>query len=318
MRIRKDLILAVLTTLCLSIVLFSVLPSNSGLPYDPWTDIDDNGKIDMKDVGAVASRFATSGDSTKTVRISGYDSSTSWQNITIPPHASGNINITTGNYSRVTLGLTASNGSGQMNLGTWFVLNDYYSIGMDNITVPSQSPSTLWLTPSTVALQGKSVGYKFNATGWANLTQSSFTWQITCNFNGSTLKVDRVGYTNGATSQFFSGHSTIPVTPIITTSSVSMGESLIGSDARAPGNGSLCWFEFEVKAASTTEKLSISNTDTFALTGDLTEIPTTAAPRLFQTYRTYTIIGPALRIDYANPYENAAGFRIDIFLTTAP
>jgi hypothetical protein len=72
MRIRKDMIFAVLTTFCLCALMFAVIPIQSGLPYDPWSDIDDSGKIDMKDIGNVAARFMTSGDSTKNVTVTNW------------------------------------------------------------------------------------------------------------------------------------------------------------------------------------------------------------------------------------------------------
>jgi hypothetical protein len=72
MKIRKDMIFAVLTTFCMCALMFGVMPIRSGLPYDAWSDIDDSGKIDMKDIGNVAARFMTSGDSAKNVTIAGH------------------------------------------------------------------------------------------------------------------------------------------------------------------------------------------------------------------------------------------------------
>jgi hypothetical protein len=71
-KIRKDVIFAVLTTFCMCALMFAVIPIRSGLPYDAWSDIDDSGKIDMKDIGNVAARFMTSGDSAKNVTIAGH------------------------------------------------------------------------------------------------------------------------------------------------------------------------------------------------------------------------------------------------------
>jgi hypothetical protein len=46
-------------------MLFEVLPigSQGAGDYDPWYDVNDDGKIDMKDVGGVARKFGTSGSS---------------------------------------------------------------------------------------------------------------------------------------------------------------------------------------------------------------------------------------------------------------
>jgi len=143
---------------------------------------------------------------------------------------------------------------------------------------------SIWIDPQVVNITTANyhVGDLFNATVWVNTYQDAnnsavFTWQVTVNFNASLLSVSRVGYTNGTISNFFSGHSTIPVTPIITSTSASTGESLIGTDSRAPGNGSLCWVEMEILQEPTgngtiTTTLDINNTDTFLLNGDLNEV----------------------------------------------
>ena len=64
MVIRKDLVVTVLVTFCLTATLFMILPTRS-LPaigeYDPWLDTNDDGKIDMKDIGAEARAFGSSG-----------------------------------------------------------------------------------------------------------------------------------------------------------------------------------------------------------------------------------------------------------------
>ena len=146
---------------------------------------------------------------------------------------------------------------------------------------------SIWIDPQAVNITTAAyhLNDKFNVTLWANTYQDAnnsavFTWQMTVNFNASLLSVTRVGYTNGSTSDFFKGHSTIPVTPIITSTSASTGESLIGTDSRAPGNGSLCWVEMQINQeptgnATITGTLDINNTDTFILTADLNEATST-------------------------------------------
>jgi hypothetical protein len=69
LKIRKDMIFAVLTTFCMCALMFAVIPIRSSLPYDPWADLrgpyeDPNiadGKIDMRDIGYLASMFMTTG-----------------------------------------------------------------------------------------------------------------------------------------------------------------------------------------------------------------------------------------------------------------
>ena len=61
--IKRDLIVAVLLTFSLTVMLFQVLTISSQGPgdYDPWYDINDDGKIDMKDIGGVCRKFGASG-----------------------------------------------------------------------------------------------------------------------------------------------------------------------------------------------------------------------------------------------------------------
>jgi len=334
--IKKGVIIAILATFCLTATLFIILPiksSPSAGEYNPWADIDDNGKIDMKDIGITAKMFGASGDPTKLVKVGSYDSNTSTQNITIPAHTSGNINITTDGYSRMTLGLTTSVGVTPINVNTGFMIGSFYA-HMDGIDMggtggtSSKPANAIWLEPSTIPLMGKSVGYKFNVTAWINLTSTSFTWQVKCNFDGTVFRATRGGYTAGSKSQFFSGHSTVNSTFPISSSSVAIGESLIGTDSRSAGSDSLCWFEFELTGSSTEEQLSINNVDTFVLNRDLNEIPTTKYDALaswnvstygtYEMFKTYSVLGPILRIDYYNPNDNNANLKIDTYLTTAP
>jgi len=78
MKIRKDLIIVVLATFCLTFALFTILPTGSNYKassigeYDPWIDINDDGKIDMKDVRSVAISFGTTGDPTRNVNVTNW------------------------------------------------------------------------------------------------------------------------------------------------------------------------------------------------------------------------------------------------------
>jgi S1-C subfamily serine protease len=61
---KKDLAIAVFITFCFTATLFMTLPSNSQSTvheYDPWLDINDDGKIDIVDISQIALAFGTSG-----------------------------------------------------------------------------------------------------------------------------------------------------------------------------------------------------------------------------------------------------------------
>ena len=81
-------------------------------------------------------------------------------------------------------------------------------------------------------------------------------------------------------------------------------------------------------APSTEKQLTINNGDTFVLNTDLNEIAVTKYGALaswnvssseeYGTFRTYSVIGPILRIDYYNPNDSAVNLKIDTYLTAAP
>jgi hypothetical protein len=72
---KRDLIIAVLATFCLTATLFLILPVRSTGTYDPWADFNGKGKINMLDVGYVASLFGTKGDPTRNVTVTNWPTS---------------------------------------------------------------------------------------------------------------------------------------------------------------------------------------------------------------------------------------------------
>lgn len=65
------------------------MPTKSALPYDPWSDANEDGKIDMKDIGNIAAQFMTSGDPTKNVNVTNF-----------PLDSQGSLNVTVANSER--------------------------------------------------------------------------------------------------------------------------------------------------------------------------------------------------------------------------
>jgi hypothetical protein len=66
---KKDLVVAVLAAFCLSALMFTVIRA-AGWDYDPWLDSNHDGKIDIKDIAAVAKQFGAAGDPTVNVTTS--------------------------------------------------------------------------------------------------------------------------------------------------------------------------------------------------------------------------------------------------------
>jgi hypothetical protein len=105
MKINKELLIAVLATFCLTSALFSVKPigSQTTFQYDPWADINDDGKIDAKDIGYTCRLFGKTGDPTKNVSVSGYSFRVLSYRFSIPAGGGGCLNISTAGYKLVTL-----------------------------------------------------------------------------------------------------------------------------------------------------------------------------------------------------------------------
>lgn len=64
---KRDLVIAVLCTFCLTFTLFTILPAGSNYKassigeYDPWTDLNDDGIIDYLDISMAARAFGATG-----------------------------------------------------------------------------------------------------------------------------------------------------------------------------------------------------------------------------------------------------------------
>jgi hypothetical protein len=108
---KKDLIIAVLATFCLTATLFIILPSRSAEPYNPWADVsgpimgEPDGTINMRDINYEIMRFNTLGDTTKNVTIAGHANKLAYTNSTT---VSGNSYfltpfISVDGYSKVTI-----------------------------------------------------------------------------------------------------------------------------------------------------------------------------------------------------------------------
>jgi len=145
---------------------------------------------------------------------------------------------------------------------------------------------SFWVEPATLDFDNftSSAGDRFNVTvsvnSWVNASYAeTFTWQVKLNFDTVQLAAAKVWSSAGASSEFFSGKTIIPVTPVINNVSgyIQTGESLLGTDFRAPGNGSLCIVEFEILMddQNYTSTLELDAVDTYLLDPTLAELPST-------------------------------------------
>jgi hypothetical protein len=162
--IRKDVIFAVITTFCLCALMFTVMPIRSGQPYDPWADLDESGKIDMKDIASVASRFGTAGDSTKNVNVTNWQSArTAYEfeyvgtiNSSAPPYHPI-LNIFCGGYSRIGFFMRPEQASaGTFNLTAlltglfWFDHPVPYALSTEPVTDPLAFTQTVYVVDGSI------------------------------------------------------------------------------------------------------------------------------------------------------------------------
>jgi len=103
LNLRGFLAAVVLTTLMLALTLAPPSGSQLQRQYDPWADINDDGKIDAKDIGYTCTLFGKTGDPTKNVTVSGYGFKVLNYRFSIPAGKGGNISITTAGYESATL-----------------------------------------------------------------------------------------------------------------------------------------------------------------------------------------------------------------------
>lgn len=123
----------------------------------------------------------------------------------------------------------------------------------NNVRAQSYPLDSMWVSPPAINYNqfNASVGTLFNVTIWAYMENSTYTWQATLHFNPSVFQEVNTGYSAGGTSEFFAGHTTIPVSPVIdnVNGMVQSGESLLGSiDFEPQKNASLMFVEFNVTA----------------------------------------------------------------------
>ena len=68
---KRDLIITALLTFCLTASIFMVATSNSA-EYDPWEDIDDDGKISIFDIVNLTNSYGATGNATKNVAVTNW------------------------------------------------------------------------------------------------------------------------------------------------------------------------------------------------------------------------------------------------------
>jgi hypothetical protein len=107
---KKDLLITFLAAFCLAAALFMIIPTRSSPgvgEYDAWVDVNDDGKISILDISAVARAYGTSGNATKAVVIAGYSNVENLTSFVLMNQTLMNITISTAGYRMLTLSLYA-------------------------------------------------------------------------------------------------------------------------------------------------------------------------------------------------------------------
>ena len=69
---KKNMVIVVLATLCLTLIVLSMIPVMSAPAYDPWLDVNESGSIDVKDYQIIKNAIPSVGDPTKNVTVTNW------------------------------------------------------------------------------------------------------------------------------------------------------------------------------------------------------------------------------------------------------
>lgn len=195
----KSVVTAVLTTFCLTL-LFTTIPTRSlpsGLSYDSWMDINDDGKIDMKDIGNVAARFMTAGEPiNKTALLLELQSKIDALNTTIIEQQNTINNLENTvlhlNETVVHLNDTIAELNNTLTLvwdSGWYGITIggdqvfYHNLGLDtsNIVVYMVGKKSLSDPPHQTEYGGDYTGTGYQGAYWTNLTPNTITFHRNMN-----------------------------------------------------------------------------------------------------------------------------------------
>ena len=183
---KKDLIIAVLITFCLTATLFTIIPTRSeqGSSYDPWKDLNDDGVVDSTDLGMLGTSWATTGDPTKNVNVTNWpiqQPEPSWKvevlNVNVSlyknvEYPTWSTIIYCGGYSRAIVYFSVSQASGSTYNAYWYIYLCYVGWGTSAIYVGDMgytqlSKDTLRWTydPITHTATEPEAAYEFKTMG---------------------------------------------------------------------------------------------------------------------------------------------------------
>jgi hypothetical protein len=350
---KKDLIIAVLITFCLTTTLFTIVPTKSGngSSYDPWKDLNDDGVIDSTDLGMLGTSWATTGDPTKNVVI---NNNVQWYNLSglVPPKGIVSFNVSTAGYRQASIIIKANNSipdgwsTFYPEARTGFLIeksytfSEWFAITETNIIIPPLNARNLpqiWLDPSYIRIDNPQVGYKFNVTVRAQenyfVPLNVSAWQIELKY-GYNLEITRCFEPTWDPEYIFYNKTTMFIFPCIFPPPHETGKEIFTAGAllfpanQTPngGGGKLCIIEFSIKHLPKMGEqpliLEIDNDGTSLIDPECQTIEVYKYNSIIQwgydsASKTIQVIGPILIIECYNHNENESiDIRLEIYLTT--
>ena len=334
---KNYLVAVLLCSMILALTFIQNSGSQASKQYDPWMDINDDGRIDMRDITQLCLNFMATGDPAKPVIVGGYNWSVYSNCIIIPPDSGGGIEIPVIGYRRVSINfntnLSFPLGSDSMQIRTGFKVNDIVAYQDWFSIIPSgssqyhfHSPNSTWIEPSTINLLNPQLGQKFNVTVWASTSEEVFSWQVCLRFDNKYLKVSKVGLTAGVTSELFKGKRTVWNKDVSNDEGyVVVGEALYNPADACVANNTLYWAEFQLlgKPENSTTSIQIEKpyTNTFILNPQVIDVKPlytfdSNIGILYNPTKTYDIQGKSLIIEYYNPNDVSVELKVEAYLTT--
>ena len=351
---RKNYLAAImLTALMLALMFIPMSGSQTTWQYDPWADINDDGKIDIKDIAYSSRLFGTLGDPTKNVIVNNKIQSYNFSKV-IPPRSIVSFNVSIAGYRQATIILRANNSipNGETTFyleartgflidkcytfSDWFAVTETYKIIWPPPEPPLVDPQ-IWLDPTYIRINNPQVGYKFNVTAmvhedfWHPLNVSA--WQIFFEYPYN-LEITRVFEPTWDPEYIFYNKTTMFLKGYPNAFGHEVGKNKFVAGAlldpwyQTPsrGKGKLCIIEFNIKYPPRTGEqpwiLNINNNDTYLLNPDILVIQTKKYNAVVQwgycsVARTIQVIGPILIIECYNhnEYESIEA-SLEIYLTT--
>ncbi len=347
---KKDLIIAVLITFCLTATLFTTVPirSQSTGGYDPWKDLNDDGVIDSTDLGMLGTSWATTGDPTKNVIINNKVQSYCLSGL-IPPKSIISFNVSTAGYRQATIIIRMNNSIPDgwstlypearigFLLNNCYTFSNWFAVTETNIVIKPFLLPRIWIDPAYIRIDNPQVGYKFNITVRAQEDYFSplniAAWQIELKY-GYNLEITRYFEPTWDPEYIFYNKTTMFISPCVSPPPSEIGKEIFTAGAllfpsnQTPsrGNGKLCIIEFSIKHLPKIGEqpliLDIDNDNTFLLDPNVQEIMVYKYNAMIQwgydtITKTVQIIGPTLIIECYNKNKNEyIKVALEVYLST--